>query len=729
MKEKFTIIGMSCVMCVKAVENAVKKINGVEEATVSLSQNLLVVSGEFSSEEIIKAVKNAGFKAVKYKERVEDDTLGVVKTRLIPSIVLLVVLMYFTMGHHMLNLPTFSFFKGEEGAIYYVLFQLVLTLVVIILNFKFFIKGTRAVINKAPNMDTLVSLGSGASFIFGVYALVMIIIGKVSGDSALVNLYLDNLYFESSAMILTLVTVGKVLEERSKKKTESAVSKLRSLAPKTAIIMQGETEITVDVETVKVGDIMVIKQGLSAPCDGVVISGDGEMNESSLTGESMPVYKTVGSEIKTATVLESGYILAKVTSVGEDTVFSKIIEYVLSAEATKAPVQRLADKISGIFVPTVTLISILTLIIWLIIGKPFDFAFSRAITVLVISCPCALGLATPVAVSVSTGRLASFGILVKNAEILERIGLTSVCVMDKTGTVTEGEIKVGEVFGLTETELKEVSSIESLSSHLIAKAVVDYAGVCDNEVSDFVSVTGKGVKGRVNGNNYSIGNLSFIEDNFISEGIKEKSSLSLTSGKTVLFVSKNDKVIGFIEVYDVIKSTSKEAVSKLKELGVKTVILSGDDQKISDRVAKEIGVDDAYGGILPSDKAEIVKKYKESNVTAFIGDGVNDSPALSVADVGVSMGSGTDIAVSSSDVIFMSNDLLSAYKAIKTGRKTRKIIKQNLFWAFIYNVIGIPLACGVLYPLGILLNPMIASLFMSLSSLFVVTNALRLYRD
>lgn len=729
MKEKFTIIGMSCVMCAKAVENAVKKVDGVEDAVVTLTQNLLVVSGEFSNAEIYKAVKSAGFKAVKFRENGDSEDFSVIKKRLVPSLIILIVLMYFTMGHHLLKLPTFPFFKGVEGAIYYVLFQLVLTLAVIVLNIKFFIKGTRAVINKAPNMDTLVALGSGASFIFGVYAFVMIIIGKVAGNNALVNLYLNNLYFESSAMILTLVTIGKVLEERSKKKTESAVSRLKSLAPKTAVIMQGETEVTVDVSMVKPGDIMVIKQGFSAPCDGVVINGDGEMNESSLTGESMPVYKTVGSDIKTATVLESGYILAKVTSVGEDTVFSKIIEYVLSAEATKAPVQRLADKISGIFVPSVTLISIITLIVWLIIGKPFDFAFTRAISVLVISCPCALGLATPVAISVSTGRLANFGILVKNAEVLERIGLTSVCVMDKTGTVTEGKIKVGEVFNLNETELKEVSSIENLSSHLIAKAVVDYSGVSDFEVEDFGSITGKGVKGTVNGNKYAVGNLPFVGENFLSEEIKEKSNLSLLNGKTVLYVSKNDKVIGFIEVYDAIKQTSKQAVSKLKELGVKTVILSGDDQKISDRVAKEIGADYSYGGVLPSDKAEIVKKYKEEGITIFIGDGVNDSPALSVADVGVSMGGGTDIAVSSSDVIFMSNDLTSISKAIKTGRKTRKIIKQNLFWAFIYNVLGIPLACGVLYPLGILLNPMIASLCMSLSSLFVVTNALRLYKD
>lgn len=729
MKQKFSITGMSCAMCAKAVERAVKKVNGVETATVTLTQNLLTVEGSFLPQDVIKAVENAGYKAVKFKEKVDGDSLGAVKKRLIPSCVLLVILMYFTMGHHLLKLPTFSFFIGESGAIYYVLFQLVLTLAVIILNRKFFIKGTLAVINKAPNMDTLVSLGSGASFIFGVYAFIMIIIGSVSGDSGLVNTYLNNLYFESSAMILTLVTIGKVLEDRSKKKTESAVSKLQSLAPKTAVLLRGETEVTVDIKNVKIGDIMVIKQGFSAPCDGVVINGEGEMNESSLTGESMPVSKTVGSDIKTATVLDSGYIVARVTACGEDTIFSKIIEYVLSAEATKAPVQRLADKISGIFVPTVAIISVITLIIWLIIGKPFDFSFERAISVLVISCPCALGLATPVAVTVATGKLARQGILVKNAEILERIGLVSICVTDKTGTVTQGKIKVGSVIGLTETELKEVASIESLSSHPIAKAICEYIKPEQLEVSNYLSVTGSGVKGTVNSSDYLIGNFALVCDSQINSELKTQADLSLRGGKGVLFVSKNGVVIGFIEVYDKVKESSKQAVSYLKALGVKTIILSGDEQKISERVKLEIGADDAYGGVLPSGKAEIVKKYKELGVTAFVGDGVNDSPALSVSDIGVSMGSGTDIAVSSSDVIFMANDLLSMPKAIKTGRKTRRIIKQNLFWAFIYNVIGIPLACGVLYPLGILLNPMIASLFMSLSSLFVVTNALRLYKD
>ncbi len=727
MKVKFTVLGMSCSACSSAVERAVKKVQGVTEASVNLTQKLLVVDGEFEYAEIVKAVKKAGFKAVKYRETVEDDTGEIIKRRLIPSVILLVVLMYFSMGH-MINLPTFPFLKGERGAIAFVSLQLVLALAVVVLNFKFFIKGTLAVIHKAPNMDTLVSLGSGASFIFGVYALVMIIIGRVSGNSQLVQTYLSNLYFESSAMILTLVTVGKVLEERSKRKTESAVEKLKTLAPKTAVKMVDGKEIIVDVSTVEVGDVLVIKEGFSAPCDGVVIDGEGDINESALTGESMPVYKAVGDAVKTATVLESGYILIRVTACGKDTVFSKIIDYVLSAEATKAPVQRLADKISGIFVPSVTAIAIITLVVWLLIGKPFDFAFSRAITVLVISCPCALGLATPVAVTVATGKMASFGVLVKNAEVLERIGLTEICIMDKTGTVTAGKLHVGNVFGVSQEEMLEIASIESLSSHPIAKAIVESVEGDLFTAYDYLSVTGKGVKGTVNGNSYIVGNSSFVALYEIGDEIKDKAVASLNDGKSVLFVCKNGTIIGFIEVYDKLKETSSVAVQSLKEQGVYTVILSGDDIKVSERVKREVGADFVYGGILPEEKAQIVEKYKKDGKVLFIGDGVNDSPALSVADVGMAMSSGTDIAVSSSDVIILSNDLISADKAIKVGKKARRIIKQNLFWAFIYNVLGIPLAAGVLYAVGVLLNPMIASACMSLSSLFVVSNSLRLFK-
>ena len=728
MKVKFTVFGMSCTACSSAVERAVNKVKGVSLATVSLTQKLLVVEGDFDNGEIIKAVKNAGFKAKLYDKESAKEDLPVVKKRLIPSIVILVILTYFSMGG-MIGLPIPAFLTGEAGAIAFITLQLVLASAVLIINRKFFIKGYKAVIHLSPNMDTLVALGSGASYSFGVFAFIMIIIGRVTGDSSLVNVYLNNLYFDSSAMILTLVTVGKALEERSKKKTESAVENLKSLAPSEAVLLLDGKEVTVPVNRLKVGDIIVIKQGQSAPADCEVIYGEGDMNESLLTGESMPVYKEVGSFIKTATVCENGYFTAKVLAVNEDTVFSKIIDYVLSAEATKPPVQRLADKISGIFVPVVTLISLITLVVWLLIGVSFDFAFSRAISVLVISCPCALGLATPVAVTVAMGNSAGFGVLIKNADVLEKIGSTSIIIMDKTGTVTEGKVKVGKVVGLSNDELLEVSAIEKLSSHPLAKAVVEYAPESNFEVNGYLSVTGKGVKGVVNGNSYVIGNKGFTALYPISEQLKLDIENSLSSGKSVLFVAKNGVIIGYLEVYDMIKQTSFEAVKDMRDMGIHTVILSGDDEKVCNRVKTEVGAHDVYGGILPEEKAEIVKKYKQRGNVAFIGDGVNDSPALAVADIGIAMSSGTDIAVNSSGVILLSNDLRSTVKAIKTGKKAGRIIKQNLFWAFIYNVLGIPIAAGVLYFAGVLLSPMIGALCMSLSSLFVVTNALRIYKN
>lgn len=727
MKVKFLVEGMACSACSNKVEKVTKKISGVESATVSLTQKLLVVEGNFSSSDIISAVKSVGFQISEYKIKSENSQKLSIKNRLIFSILLLLALMYFTMGK-MINLPTFNFLKGTNGAVYYVLLQLILTVPIILLNKKYFINGTKSAIKLAPNMDTLVALGSGASFIFGLFSFVMIIIGKLNGDNLIVETYLNNLYFDSSAMILTLVAVGKALEERSKKRTESAVDGLKALAPKTATLLVNNEQKVVDIEKLKVGDIIIVKEGDFAPADGEVISGSGDMNESSLTGESLPVSKEAGAFIKMATICESGYLTVKVTACGEDTVFSKIIDYVLSAEASKAPVQRLADKVSGIFVPVVTVISLISLAVWLIIGTPFDFAFSRAVSVLVVSCPCALGLATPVAVTVATGKLATHGVLVKNAEVLEKIGKVKVAVIDKTGTITNGKVQVGEVIGLNKTELIEVASIESLSSHPIAKAVVSH---CNNqlyEVSDYLSVVGKGVKGVVNGNNYVIGNFSFLSLYEVSVELKTLAESYLEQGKTVLLVAKNGKVIGFITVFDYIKPTSYKAVNEFKNLGVKTVVLSGDSQKVSSFVKEEIGADEGYGEVLPNKKAENVKKYQQEGVVAFIGDGVNDSPALTVADVGLAMGSSTDIAVNSSDVILLNNDLVSAVIAVKVGRKAGRIIKQNLFWAFIYNVLGIPLASGVFAGLGVVLSPMICAFAMSLSSLFVVTNALRIYK-
>lgn len=728
MKQKFIVKGMSCTACSSAVERAVKKIDGVSNAVVSLTSETLVVEGEFTNVAVIKAVKNAGFKCFVYSNNTADKSTSIVKTRLIPSIILLVVLMYFAMGQ-MLKLPFIPFLKGVEGALYLASIQLVLALSVIIINFKFFINGVKAVIKLSPNMDTLIAVGSGASFLFGVFAFVMIIIGTKNSDSQLVKTYIENLYFDSSAMILTLVTLGKYLEDKSKRKTESAVQKLKSLAPNTAVVLVDGVEKEISVSSLKVGDVIVVKKGQSVPADAVVLSGEGDFNEANLTGESLPVFKTYDAEIKTATVCISGYLTARVTACGSDTVFSKIIDYVLSAEATKAPVQRIADTISRIFVPAVVIISIITLVVWLLIGKPFDFAFSRAVSVLVVSCPCALGLATPVAVTVATGKCASFGVLIKNAEVLEQIGLVNTVLMDKTGTLTKGKLHAGKVHYVSEQELIEIASIEKFSEHPIGDAIVSLTSQPLLEISGFVSVTGKGVKGTVNGNNYLVGNKAFVALCDMPVEIESQAEVAISSGKSVVFASKNNKVIGFFEISDQIKPSAKDAINSLKELQIKTVILSGDNKVVTETIKNEVGADIAYGEVLPEDKANVVKDYKNYGKVMFVGDGVNDSPAITVADVGVSIGEGTDIAVSSSNVILLSTDLTSIAKAVKTGKKARKIIKQNLFWAFIYNVIGIPLASGVFYFLGVLLNPMIASLFMSISSLFVVTNALRIYKS
>ena len=728
MEKKFTVLGMSCTACSSGVERAVKKISGVNSANVSLTQKLLVVEGDFSVEEVKKAVKSLGFKIFPYGEETENKQSFFSKYRLLISVILLLIVTYFSMSE-MLKLPNFNFLKGVSGAIYLIVLELLLSTIILLLNYKFFVSGFKAVKNLSPNMDTLVALGSGASYVFGVFALVMVIVGSVTGNEALIKTYLNSLYFDGACMIVAFVSIGKFLEERSKEKTESAVEKLKSLAPDEAVVLVGGNEVKISVNDLKISDVIVIKQGNSVPADAVIISGDGEFDESLLTGESLPVYKEVGGVINTATVCVSGYITARVERVKEDTVFSKIINYVLSAEASKAPVQRLADKISKIFVPTVVAISLITLIVWLIIGKPFDFAFSRAVSVLVISCPCALGLATPVAVTVATGKSASFGALIKDAKVLQKLADINVVVLDKTGTVTEGKLKVGKVVGLTEAELLDISSIEKLSSHPIATAITEFIPPKDFEVLDFLSVTGRGVKGVVNGNKYIIGNKNFLALCEFSDTLLNEANLSLNDGKSVLYVAKNGVVIGFMEIYDMVKPTSKQAISKLNEMGVKTVILSGDSESVCNRVKMEVGAKKVFGGVLPEEKAKKVEEYKTQNKVIFVGDGVNDSPALSVADVGVAMSSGTDILFGQAGVILLSNDLNSVVKVMKTAKKSQKIIKQNLFWALIYNVVGIPLASGALYFLGLLLNPMIASLFMSLSSLIVVTNALRIYKD
>ncbi len=724
MNKKFTVNGMACAMCAQAVERATKKVEGVTNASVNLSEKLLIVEGDFNVESVLTAVKNAGYDPSVFEPEKKPKASRAVLYRLIPSIILLALLSYLSMGQ-MLKLPFPTFLKGESGAVILVTLQLAFATPVLILNGKFFINGAKAVKNLSPNMDTLVALGSGASYLYGIFALAMIIYGNQVGNIDIVKLYAGNLYIESSAMILVFVTVGKMLEERAKNRTTEATNSLKSLAPKTAVLVAHNKEREVMVETLKIGDIVAVKEGDFFPCDGVVIKGEGLVNESMLTGESMPVEKGLGSEVKTATLLTSGYMHVEVKATQEDTVLSKIIDYVLTAEATKPPIQRMADKISKIFVPVVVTLALITLAVWLIIGKPFDFCLSRAISVLVISCPCALGLATPVAVTVATGKLAKNGVLIKNAEVLEILGKTNVCVLDKTGTITLGEITVSEVHGVSNEELIEVSSIERLSSHPLALAVTNYIEP-KFEVENYLSVTGKGVSGTVNGNNYKVGNISFVQNN--NEEVLKASAVELENKKGVLFVEKNEKLIGFITVSDTVKPTSYKAISELKALGVKTVILSGDNQKTTAGVAEAVGATEFHAEVTPEQKAEIIMEYKKQGVVTFVGDGVNDSPAITVADVGFSLSSGADIATQMADAVLLSNELTSLSGAIKTGKKSRRIIKQNLFWAFIYNVITIPLAMGVLYGVGVLLNPMIASACMSLSSIFVVLNALRLFK-
>ena len=722
MKKKYTVNGMMCSACSSSVERVVKRIKGVNSVAVNLNSKLLAVEcdNQVTDDMIITAVKKAGFEAYLRADKVslKKQNIGL---RLTLSIIITVILSYLSMGRMWGIVPKVIY--SGNAIIFYIALLMALTIPVIILNRAFFISGFKSLIKKAPNMDTLVGVASASAFIFGVFALIMVIIGVTNNNAIMVEKYSNSLYFESSAMILTLVTVGKFLEDKAKSKTESAVSKLRKLAPNEATVLNNGVEVKVKVEDLKLDDIVIIKAGESAPIDGVVIDGEGEMNESSLTGESLPITVTVGSAVKTATVCVSGYLVVKVTAVGSQTIFGKIIDYVESAEATKAPIARLADKVSGIFVPTVICISIKTLIVWLIISRSFDTALSYAISVLVISCPCALGLATPVAITVAMGKSASYGILIKNAETLENVGLIKTAVFDKTGTITKGKAVVEKVEGISNTDLLAISSIEKMSSHSLGVAVTEYLSA-NEMVDNFVSFTGKGVSGEVNGSVYHIGNESFISNycKFNSNDANEYLQL----GKTVLFAEKNGEFLGFIVVSDKIKNEAYVAISSLNEIGVNTVILSGDNSVVTETVRKELNANVAIGEVLPENKAEKVNEFKKLGKVMFTGDGVNDSPALTVADVGVAIGGGTDIAITSADVVLMNNDPSKLYNLVKLGKKTRRIIKQNLFWAFIYNVLMIPVAGGVFAFLGLSLSPMIAAACMSLSSIIVVTNALRI---
>lgn len=749
MKVKFSVEGMSCAACSASVERVSKRVEGVTNAEVNLLAKTLVVECEKDTPElrqkICTAVEKAGFTAtpadqkaeeaaiIKEDKKKEKSEAANMKRRLIASVAILAVLMYLTMGH-MVGLPVSHIFHGTENLVVFAFTQLLLTLPIVYLNRKFYIVGFKALWNRSPNMDSLVAVGSSAALIYGVFAIYMIGYGLGHGDLELAKTYGSNLYFESAAMILTLVSVGKFLEERSKNKTGAAVEHLMKLAPDTAIVEKNGVQVEVKTSALQVGDIIIVKPGQSLPADGTIVEGSSSIDESALTGESIPVEKTVGSRVMTASINKTGSFKFRAEKVGGETALAKIIDLVRDAGATKAPIAKLADKVSGIFVPVVMSIAAVTLIVWLILGRSFDFALSRGISVLVISCPCALGLATPVAVTVSVGRLAERGILVKSAEALEILHETKTVALDKTGTITEGHPSVTDVISENEDELLTVAAaLEASSEHPLAEAIrayTDEKGFAPAKIDDFSAVPGRGVKAVMNGKNVAAGNIAFMKE--IGAVQNDECSATLDElakkGRTPMLFAVDGKLAGIIAVADKIKPTSADAISKLHSMNVKTMMLTGDNRLTAEAIAKEAGVDDVTAEVLPQDKERVVDGLRKNGIVTFVGDGINDSPALTRADVGIAIGSGADIAIDSADIVLMKNDLGDVPTAIDFSRRTIRNIKQNLFWAFFYNTLGIPVAAGVLAPLGITLSPMLGAAAMSLSSLFVVTNALRLYK-
>ena len=749
MKVKFSVEGMSCAACSASVERVSKRVEGVTNAEVNLLAKTLVVECEKDTPElrqkIITAVEKAGFTAApadqkadetaiikedKKKEKSEAENM---KRRLIASVAILAVLMYLTMGH-MVGLPVPHIFHGTENLVVFAFTQLLLTLPIVYLNRKFYIVGFKALWNRSPNMDSLVAVGSAAALVYGVFAIYMIGYGLGHGNLELAKTYGSNLYFESAAMILTLVSVGKFLEERSKNKTGAAVEHLMKLAPDTAIVEKNGVQVEVKTSALQVGDIIIVKPGQSLPADGTIVEGSSSIDESALTGESIPVEKTVGSRVMTASINKTGSFKFRAEKVGGETALAKIIDLVRDAGATKAPIAKLADKVSGIFVPVVMSIAAVTLIVWLILGRSFDFALSRGISVLVISCPCALGLATPVAVTVSVGRLAERGILVKSAEALEILHDTKTVALDKTGTITEGHPSVTDVISENEDELLTIAAaLEASSEHPLAEAIRDYTdekGFAPAKIDDFSAVPGRGVKAVMNGKNVAAGNIAFMKEIGAVQNDEYASTLDelAKKGRTPMLFAVDGKLAGVIAVADRIKPTSADAISKLHSMNVKTMMLTGDNRLTAEAIAKEAGVDDVTAEVLPQDKERVVDGLRKNGIVTFVGDGINDSPALTRADVGIAIGSGADIAIDSADIVLMKNDLGDVPTAIDFSRRTIRNIKQNLFWAFFYNTLGIPVAAGVLAPLGVTLSPMLGAAAMSLSSLFVVTNALRLYK-
>lgn len=741
--KQYNVTGMSCASCVARVEKAVNKVDGVTSCSVNLLTNSMSVDGDVKSSDVISAVEKAGYGASlkgnsskenkSSDEPLKDTETPKLKKRLFSSLVFLLLLMYISMGHMMWGFPLPSVLANNHIAMG--LIQLLLTGIIMLINQKFFISGFKALIHRSPNMDTLVALGAGASFIYSVYALFAMTNAQVNNDMSLVMKYMDEFYFESAGMILTLITLGKMLESYSKGKTTNAIKGLMNLAPKKATILVDNVEKVVPIEEVKIGDIFVVKPGENIPVDGVVIEGESAVNESALTGESIPVDKTVGDNVSGATVNQSGFIKCKATKVGEDTTLSQIIKMVSDASATKAPIAKVADKVSGVFVPIVISIAVVTIIVWLLCGATFGNALVRGISVLVISCPCALGLATPVAIMVGNGVGAKNGILFKNATSLETTGKVSYVLLDKTGTITNGTPVVTDIIpseNYTENDLLSyASSLESKSEHPLAKAVVQKAkdsNINTIETKDFKSLTGNGVSAKINGKTIVGGSVKHISSitNIDEKVIKQADDLA-TKGKTPLLFVMDNQLLGIIAVADVVKSDSPKAIKELQNMGINVVMVTGDNEKTAQAIAKESGVDEVIAGVLPDGKEKVVTQYKEKGMVAMVGDGINDAPALTRADIGIAIGAGTDVAIDSADIVLMKSKLTDVSGAIRLSRGTLRNIHENLFWAFIYNVIGIPLAAGVWIPIfGWTLSPMFGAAAMSLSSFCVVTNALRL---
>lgn len=739
---QYNVTGMSCAACSARVEKAVNSVDGVTSCAVSLLTNSMGVEGTASPDEIIKAVTAAGYGASlkdgTKKEATNSDELKDTETpklikRLVASVVFLIPLMYISMGHMMWGWPLPHFMDNNHVAMG--LAQMLFAIIIMVINQKFFISGFKGLINKSPNMDTLIAIGSGASFLYSTYSLFAMTVAQTAGDSAKVMSYMDGFYFESAAMILTLITVGKTLESYSKGRTTDALKGLLSMAPKTATIIRDGAETEVPTENVQIGDIFAVKPGESIPVDGVIIDGETAIDESAITGESIPVDKTEGDSVTAATINSSGYIKCRAVRVGEDTTFSQIIKMVSDASATKAPIAKVADKVSGVFVPVVMCIAVVTFVIWLIVGQKFGYALSRGVSVLVISCPCALGLATPVAVMVGNGMGAKNGILFKTAAALEATGKAQIVAVDKTGTVTLGQPKITDIVpcdNISDDELLSVAyALEKKSEHPLAKAITDAAqqkNISLKETEEFSILAGNGLKGVIDNKTVIGGSYAFVSGVVdFDNAVTEKYNALAEQGKTPMFFARDNKLLGIIAVADVIKEDSPRAIKELRDMGIKTVMLTGDNKRTADAIGRQVGVDTVISEVLPNEKESVIRRLSEYGKVAMVGDGINDAPALTRADIGMAINTGTDIAADAADVVLMNSSLSDVSAAIRLSRATLTNIHENLFWAFIYNIIGIPLAAGVWIPIfGWTLNPMFGAAAMSLSSFCVVTNALRL---